>query len=68
MSAKDSVLRTIPYDSWGGASEISIKTGISNHKVAGIIRGYLLYEFVERKRVRTQFGKNFNYKRLRWVV
>lgn len=67
MWAKDDILKTIPYDRWVGSAEISSKTGISSHKVAGIIRGHLLYKFVERKRVRGRYGKNFEYKRVRWV-
>ena len=61
------VLSTIPYDEWIGASEISLATGISSHKVAGIIKSCLLYEHVERMKVRGHYGKNFTYKRMRWV-
>lgn len=59
------VLELIPYDRWVGASEISKKTGITSHKVSGIIKSRLLYKFVERKKVKTKYGKNFCYRRVR---
>ena len=59
------VLKRIPYDRWVGASEISVKTGISSHKVSGIIKSHLLYKFVERSQVRTEYGKSFKYRRIK---
>jgi len=61
------VLEEIPYDRLVGADEISTKTGISSHKVAGIIKSHLLNKYVERTRIRTEFGKKFGYKRIRFV-
>ena len=42
------VLELIPYDEYISAGEISKKTGISGHAVAGIIKSALVGEYVEQ--------------------
>jgi len=67
VNRTSTVLELIPYDRWVGASEISMRTGISSHKVSGIIKSRLLNKFVERTQVKTKYGRNFQYRRVKYI-
>jgi hypothetical protein len=57
------VLELIPYDEYISAGEISKKTGLSGHAVAGIIKSALVGEYVERP---TKSTRHYNvYRRLK---
>jgi len=62
----ESVLKVIPYDRWVDAAEIAAETGLSSHKVSGIIRRYLLFAYVEGKHRRVYRGSKL-YRRLRLI-
>jgi len=62
----ESVLKVIPYDRWVDAAEIAAETGLSSHKVSGIIRRYLLFAYVEGKHKRVYRGSKL-YRRLRLI-
>jgi len=62
------VLAAVPYDRWLTAGEIAGKTGLSSHRVACLIKEYLVStKKVERKRIRGQNGASFHYRRILWL-
>ena len=61
------VLRVIPHDRWVSAAEIAAETGISSHKVSGIIREHLLIAYVEWKHTRMYYRGRKLYRRLHFV-
>lgn len=62
-----SVLRAIPRDRWVGAAEIAAETGLSSHKVSGIIRRHLRIEYVEWKHTKISGRGRKLYRRLRLI-
>jgi len=61
------VLSVIPYDRWVGAAEISAETGISSHRVSGIIRRHLRIAYVEGKHTKILGRGSKLYRRLRLI-
>ena len=59
----EKIFKIISYDPWISAAEISTKTGISSHKVAGVIKSGLLGKQVERKRI----SRRYFYRRLQKI-
>ena len=57
------ILKATPRDEWVSANEIADKTGLTP-QVVGLIIGYNLLQFIERKRHTDSSNRTFLYKRI----